>query len=370
MESPLRTELLLDSCSERHQGNCCASTREFPATWITQGAERCSCDSTAAFARHRHTWISLSVRKETSSGEETAAFSRRKHTWIFFCAQTDMFMRQTVVLSRHKHTWISLCAQTDMFIRQTAAFSRHKHTWISFRVQGDMFRQNDCCVLTPQAHLDLFLCANRHVHATTLLRSHAKSTLGFHSVRKETCSGKTTAAFSRHEHTWISLRAPKGMSHRKDCCVLTPQAHLDLFLCANRYVHATHCCVLTSQAHLDLTPCARRHVPAKRLLRSHAASTLGSLSVRKETCAIEKTAAISCCPQDRLFQLAEPRSSFYSQARTRPLRYREPVTRNPGRRAFALQIVDPMSVYAVGEFQDILSLNYTLKPMKESLYVC
>ena len=83
VESPLRTELFVDSCSVRHQGNCCSSTREIPATWIsirTQGAE--------------------------------------------------MFMRQ------------------------------------------------DCCARTPQAHLDLSACAKRHVPPKRLLRSHATSTLG------------------------------------------------------------------------------------------------------------------------------------------------------------------------------------------------
>ena len=161
VESPLRTELFVDSCSVRHQGNCCASTREIPATWIpirTQGAQRCSCDKTAALARHEHTWISL-------------------------------------------------------------------------RAQGDMFRRKDCCILTPRARLDLSPCANRHVHchATTLLHSHAVSTLGSLSVRKETCSREKTAAFSRREHTWISLRAQKDMFHRKDCCVLALPPEIDDF---------------------------------------------------------------------------------------------------------------------------------------------
>ena len=155
----------------------------------------------------------------------------------------------------------------------------HPHTG-----HKEMFMPQDCCARTPQAHLDLAPCAKRHVPAKRPLRSHAASTLGSHTMRKQTCSGDNTAAFSRREHTWISLRAQ-----------------------------------------------ARRHVPSKRLLRSHAASTLGSLSVRKETCSIEKTAA------------------FSRRERTRPLLYREPVTRNPSHRAFALQIVNPRSVYAVGE---------------------
>ena len=96
MESPLRTELFVDSCSVIHQGNCCASTREIPTTWIsirTQGTERCSCDKTAAFACCEHTWISLR-------------------------AQRDMFRRKTVAISRREHSWISLRAQEDLFMRQ------------------------------------------------------------------------------------------------------------------------------------------------------------------------------------------------------------------------------------------------------------
>ena len=178
VESALSTKLFADSCSVRHQGNCCASTREIPATWISiraQGTERCSCDKTAALAHHKHTWISL-------------------------------------------------------------------------RAQRDMFRRKDCCVLTPGAHFDLFPCANRHVPAKRLLRSHAASTLGSRSVRKGTCPIEKTAAFSRCEHTWIFLRAQ-----------------------------------------------ARRH--AKRLLPSHAASTVGSRSMHKKMHSIEKIADLALPPR-------------------------------------------------------------------------
>ena len=73
--------------------------------------------------------------------------------------------------------------------------------------------------------------------------------------------------------------------------------HLDL------HPHTRHreifmrqdCCARTPQAHLALSPCAKRHVPAKRLLRSHAASKLGSRSVREEKCSSEKTAAFPRC---------------------------------------------------------------------------
>ena len=75
----------------------------------------------------------------------------------------------------------------------------------------------------------------------------------------------------------------------------------------NKQVHAIKiCCVLALRAHLDLTPRAMRHLHATRLLRSHAASTLGSLSVRKEICSCEKIVAISRRPQDRWFLIQRP----------------------------------------------------------------
>ena len=253
VESPLRTQLFVDSCSARHQGNCCASTREIPATWIsirTQGAERCSRDKTAAFSRHKHTWISLRAQRDTSHRKDCCVLTTRAHLDLFR-AQTDMFIRQhCCIFARHKHTCISLRAQRDMFLRKkTAAYSRHKHTCISLRAQARTHvHATDCCVRTPQAHLDLSPCAQRHVPSTRLLRSHAASTLGSLSVRKqEHMFMRQTAAFERHKHTWISLRAQRDMFLQNDCCD------------------------------------------------------------------------------------------------------REPVTRNPGHRAFALQIVDPISVHAVGE---------------------
>ena len=147
MESLLRTELFVDSCSIRHQGNCCASTREIRHLDLDP------------HATHR-----------------------------------EMFMRQ------------DCCARTP------------QAHWISLRAQRDMFRRKDCCLLTLRTHLDLFPCAG-HVHATRLLCSHAVSTLGSLSVRKETCFGEKTAAFSRREHTWISLRTQRDMFHRKDCLI-------------------------------------------------------------------------------------------------------------------------------------------------------
>ena len=159
----------------------------------------------------------------------------------------------------------------------TAAFARCEHTWISLRAQGDMFRRKNCCLLTP-------------------------GTLGSLSVRKKTCSCHNTAALARCEHTWISLRARKGMFHRKDCCVLTPRAHLDLSPCASKKdIHATDCCACTPQGQLDLSPCANRRVSAKRLLRSHVGSALGSCSVpcAKRHFPSKRLLRARTAPQDR-----------------------------------------------------------------------
>ena len=278
VESPLRTELFVDSCSVRHQSNCCTSTREIPATWIsirTQGAERCACNKTAAFARRKHTWISqsakrhvpakrvlrshaastlgsLSVRKQTCSCDNTAAFARCEHAWISLLAQSGG--KSCCILTPGAQLYLSPCARRPVHAttllrshavstlgphsavneagsaEKTAAFSRREHTWISLRAQKDMFRQNDCCALTPRAHLDLSPCASKKTcSCDRLLRSHATGTLGSVSVRKETCPGETTAAFSRREHTWISLRAQTDMIHGKDRCDLALPPKIDDF---------------------------------------------------------------------------------------------------------------------------------------------
>ena len=167
--------------------------------------------------------------------------------------------------------------------------------------------RQDCGARTPQAHLDLSPCAERHVpaktlprsharstvgslavrkkavHATALLRSHAVTTVGSRSVRKQEdmFMHKDCAAFSRCEHTWISLRAQRNMFSIEKTAALSRRTWISLLEQARRQVHATDCCARTPQAHLDLSPRAQRHVPAKQLLRSHEAGILGSLSVRK-----------------------------------------------------------------------------------------
>ena len=193
----------------RHQGNCCASTREVPATWIsirTRGTKRCSCDKTAALARHNHTWISLRAQNDTS-GEKAAAFSRREHSWISLRAQARRHVHATdcCVLTPQAQLDLSPCAKRR-------------------------FWRKKCCILTPGAQLDLSRCASKKTcSCDRLLHSHATSTLGSLSVRKQTCSGKTTAAFSRREQIWISLRAQRDMSHRKHCCDLALPAKIDDF---------------------------------------------------------------------------------------------------------------------------------------------
>ena len=188
VESPPRTELFVDSWSEKHQGNCCASTREIPATWIsirTQGTERCSCDETAAVARHKHTWISLR-------------------------AQRHMFRRKDCCV-------LTLRAQLDL----------------SPRANRNMFMRQHCCDLTPGAHLDLSPCASKKTcSCDRLLRSHAGSTLGSPSVRKVRyvpAKRLLTAAFSRRQHSWISLRGQRNRFHRKDCSDLALPPKLDDF---------------------------------------------------------------------------------------------------------------------------------------------
>ena len=149
MQSPLRTELFVDSCSVRHQGNCCASAREIPATWIpmrTQGTERCSCDKTAAFARHKHTWMSLRAQRDMFRQNNCCVLTPRAHLDLSVHKKTCS-CDNTAAFARCEHTWISLRAQKSMFRRKNAAFSRREHTWISLRAQRDMFHRKDCCDL-------------------------------------------------------------------------------------------------------------------------------------------------------------------------------------------------------------------------------
>ena len=180
----------------------------------------------------------------------------------------------------------------------------------------------DCCVRAPCVLCRSQMCRLRFDLHTRRNREPATFTLGIFCVRKEiSCDQKQLR--SRTASTWISLHAHKDMFLLNDCCdfalpdrlmhtkmlrfrhggTLESQSTRKktwISIMINKQVHAIKiCCVLALRAHLDLTPCAMRHLHATRLLRSHAASTLGSLSVRKETCSCEKTVAISRHPQYR-----------------------------------------------------------------------
>ena len=120
------------------------------------------------------------------------------------------------------------CVRTEISCDQKQLRSRTASTWISLYAHRDMFLQNDCCDLAPP---------DRLMH-TKMLRFRHGGTLGSESTPKK---------------TWISIMINKQVQAIKNCCVPALRAHL------------------------DLTPCAMRHLHATRLLRSHAASTLGSV---------------------------------------------------------------------------------------------
>ena len=180
----------------------------------------------------------------------------------------------------------------------------------------------DCCVRAPCVLRRSQMCRLRFDLRTRRNREPATLTLGIFCVRKEiSCEQKQLQ--SRTASTWISLHAHEDMFLQNDCCDLAPPDRLMhtkmlhfrhggtlgsqstrkktwISIMNNKQFHAIKiCCVLALRAHLDLTPRAMRHLHATRLLRSPAASTLGSLSVRKETCSCEKILAISRRPQYR-----------------------------------------------------------------------
>ena len=172
----------------------------------------------------------------------------------------------------------------------------------------------DCCVRAPCVLRRSQMCRLRFDLRTRRNREPATLTLGIFCVRTEiSCDQKQLRSCTAS--TWISLHAHRDMFLQNDCCDLAPPdrlMHTKMLrfrhrgkktwtsIMINKQVHATKiCCVLALRAHLDLTPCVMRHLHVTRLLRSHAASTLGSLSVRKETCSCEKIVLISRRPQYR-----------------------------------------------------------------------
>ena len=145
------------------------------------------------------------------------------------------------------------------------------YTWNFLRAQRDIMRPKTAAV-SHRKHMDFTPCAQRHVLAKRQLRSRAAR---MHTKMLHFRHGGTLGSQSTRKKTWISIMISKQVHAIKKCSVLALRAHL------------------------DLTPCAMKHLHATRLLRSHAASTLGSLCVRKEKCSCEKTVAISRRPQYR-----------------------------------------------------------------------
>ena len=156
---------------------------------------------------------------------------------------------------------------------KTAALAHSQHTWIFPCAK----RQKVCCVLTPRANLDFFPCANKNVHAKTLLHSHVVSTVGslFSPCAKKTCTCERTAAFARRKHTWIFFRAQaRSHVHATDGCAR--HQHTWIPRCAQKDIFRRKVRML--RAHLDLfslslSLCATQTCSCDGLLRSHARSS-------------------------------------------------------------------------------------------------
>ena len=161
------------------------------------------------------------------------------------------------------------------------------------RKHKQMFMRQHCCARTQQAHLDLLPRAKNMFRRQKLLRSYAAGTLESSPVHKHTCSCDNAAAFARNERTWIFYVHKETCSGDNYSCISTPRAHVGL----PPYAQNRSCDNTAALALCDCTWIPRRapkkHVPAKKLLRSHAACTLGSCSVRKQTCSFEKMAVFS-----------------------------------------------------------------------------
>ena len=172
--------------------------------------------------------------------------------------------------------------------------------------------------------------------------------LGIVCVRKDiSCDQKQLR--SRTASTWIYLHAHRDMFLQNDCCDLAPP---DTLMHTKMLRFRPGGTLGTED--MDLNHDQQTSSCDKKLLRSHAAGTLGSHSVRNETSSCDKTAAFSrrkhtwislraqrdmflrkdCCdsrrPQYRglVIQRPDPVSTVVTRAHVRPLLSREPVTRN------------------------------------------
>ena len=123
-------------------------------------------------------------------------------------------------------------------------------------------------------------------------REPATLTLGIFCVRKE-ISRDQKQLRSRTASTWISLHAHKNMFLQNDCCDVAPPDRL-MHTKMLRFRHGGILGAQSTRKKTWISIMINKQVHAiKHLLRSRAAGTLGSHSVRNETSSCDKTAAFS-----------------------------------------------------------------------------
>ena len=157
----------------------------------------------------------------------------------------------------------------------------------------------DCCVRAPCVLRRSQMCRLSFDLRTRRNREPATLTLGIFCVRTEiSCDQKQLR--SRTACTWISLHAHRDMFLQNDCCDLAPPdrlMHTKMLRFRQSWGHTW--IAIHAQEDMDLNHDQQTSSCDENLLRSRAAGTLGSLSVRKETCSCEKIVAISRRPQYR-----------------------------------------------------------------------
>ena len=122
-------------------------------------------------------------------------------------------------------------------------------------------------------------------------RETATLSLGIFCVRYEiSCDHKQLR--SRTASTWISLHAHRDMFLQNDCCDLAPPDGL-MHTKMLRFRHGGTWIAIHAQEDMDLNHDQQTRSCDKKLLRSRAAGTLGSHSVRNETFSCDKTAVFS-----------------------------------------------------------------------------
>ena len=137
------------------------------------------------------------------------------------------------------------------------------------------------------------MCRLRFDLRTRRNREPATLTLGIFCVRKEiSCDQKQL--LSRTAITWISLHAHRDMFLQNGCCDLAaPDRLMHTKMLRFRQSWGHTWIAIHAQEDMDLNHDQQTSSCDKNLLRSRAAGTLGSHSVRNETSSCDKTAAFS-----------------------------------------------------------------------------